>query len=419
MLAAAGCTEGPPPEEEGGGTETAIDALPEAAQPPEPPAPEVEPPEVSDLPEIPLPTREGEVDSGVLPFEGLLIVRHGQRLVELVGEPGGGVARRPIGKLCGRCEEPAAVSPDGRYLLYSTPRATVLRDPGSGRERAVLPDPSSCLRFSPDGSRFAYVRDHLYVSDLEGSSQLVYEAPSAVYTVFTHVGSTGEGSRPLYGKVDCPVWLGSKRLVFQRFAGSMPLSLGEDTDEFGRSYFGELEPNGTSLATLDPGPALEHSSERIEVTAACKGGRYVLLRNLALLAPGLGGLEDLSPRRLFRNREVLASGFLPGTCRPYASTARGFKVFDPQTGKVSETFDVNAGGAEVYFDRRWQGVWVSDPAEMVAAVVGLSEDITGFEPSCPCSISLLRLETGDTRQLAVFPRSSRPESLQVVAWLPS
>lgn len=352
------------------------------------------------------------------------MIRFRDRLYELAQGQAGEIERRPLGKLCGGCgRDEAAISPNGRLLLYSSGRETLLLDLPSGEMRQVVPHRSSCLRWSPDGSRFAYVTDHLYVADRAGASEVVYEAPSAVYTLFTHVGSTGEGSERLYGEVGCPVWLSPDRLIFDRFSGSMPQALGEDTDEFGRSYYEELRPNGTSLATLDGGATLEHATKRLDVTAACAGGRYVLLANDARLATARRGLAGLEPRRVFRRGYALASGFLPGTCTPYVVSALGFKVIDPKGGKVAESFNVDAGETGPDSGRRWQGVWVGEPTEMVVAVVdfepldfAVGRDFAG----CPCSISLLSLETGETRELVAFPRPAKHqvEPPQVLGWLP-
>ena len=124
-----------------------------------------------------------------------------------------------------------------------------------------------------------------------------------------------------------------------------------------------------------------------------------------------------------RRSYTLASGFLPGTCTPYVVTALGFKLVDPKRAKVMTTFDVDAGETGLDSGRRWQGVWVGDPEELVVAVVdfepldsALGADFAG----CPCSISLLDLETGDVRMLAPFEGTKRQvEPPQVLAWLPS
>jgi hypothetical protein len=421
FLAAAGCTEHEPPKT------AAVPTPPAASEPsPAPAAPPAEtagtPPAAAEAPPAEPPPAEELAPE--LAFTGRLLIRFRDRLYELAQGPTGELEQRPVGKLCRGCgRDEAAVSPSGRFLVYSTGQETLLRDLRSGEARQVLPHRSTCLRWSPDGSRFAYVKEHLYVADRAGASTLVYEAPSSVYTLFTYVGSTGEGSKRLYGEVGCPVWLARYSLVFDRFSGSMPQSLGEDTDEFGRSYYDELRPNGTSLATLDPGPTLEHAAKRLDVTAACPGGKHVLLTAGGLLASARRGIAGLEPRRVFPRRYVLASGFLPGTCTPYAVTAIGFKIADPQSGKVTETFDVDAGETGLDEGRRWQGVWVGDPAEMVVVVVdfepldvAVGTDFAG----CPCSVSLLDLETGETRELASFPGPAKRqvEPPQVIAWVP-
>ncbi len=404
LLLASACTEEGPPEVGAPAEPSEVEEPPSATGPE--PAPSAEPqPEIAQPP-----SEESAPQRPSPPFSGRLVVRLGNEIHELAATPNGNAEVRLLARLCEGCggEQEAAVSPNGRFLAYSVEewiegfpeQRTMLLDLRSGEEEPVLLDEryrAKCLAWSPDGSRLSYTEGHLFVASLRAGryrSRRVYETPSAVYT----------GATRIFADVGCAVWLGPERLVFQRFEGEMPQSIVP-----GRGP----EPNGTSLATLGPSLELASTSRLLEVSSVCATGEYVLFEDDALLAPGLRGLSAMRPRRVYGGEEVLASGFLPGTCTPYAVTAEGLHVIDPEGPAVEVSYPAPFGDDA---GREWQGVWVSKPSRMHAAVVGWD----GLFKRCPCSISILNLKTGRERELFSFPESTiEPAELpEILAWLP-
>lgn len=408
-LAASGCTEpGPPKAGPSAEQPVTLAGSPPEAPPPAAQAPQDEPP-LETRPETFEPPSEAPPATSP-PFSGRLIVRLGDEVHELAAGPNGAVGARLLATLCERCggEQEAAVSPNGRFLAYSVEEyiegfpehRTMLLDLRSGEENPFLLQqryPAKCLAWSPDGSRLSWTEGHLFVGGLsvgQVRSRLVYETPNALYT----------GNVRIFAGVGCAVWLGPERLLFQRFEGEMPQSIVP-----GRGP----EPNGTSLATLRPRLELASTSRLLEVSSACATGQYVLFEDDALLAPGLRGLSAMRPRRVYGGEEVLASGFLPGTCTPYAVTANGLHVIDPEGPAVEASYEASFG-EEV--GREWQGIWISEPSRMDVAVVGWD----GFFKNCPCSVSILNLKTGRERELHSFPEFANElaELPEVLAWLP-
>src|SRR5207253_474411 len=82
----------------------------------------------------------------------------------------------------------AAASPDQTRLLYSTREGLFLRDLRSGVDKQMAPyagGTNRCLAWSPDSKRFSFrsseshqpaARANLYVSDLDGKTQVIWES---------------------------------------------------------------------------------------------------------------------------------------------------------------------------------------------------------------------------------------------------
>ncbi len=169
----------------------------------------------------------------------------------------------------------AAISPDGRYLVYSTfsadlaGRTTHLYDLGNDSDELILPYDADRLLWSPDGQLISYTAfgipntdDGLYLYDLETrTSRLVYEPPCAAYSMFS--------TRSVCGALDEMAWAGPNVLVFQRYKGEMPLQIP------GTLY--AIPANTTTLLTIAGGSqALVDSPRRWLVQDQCDG--RVLLR---------------------------------------------------------------------------------------------------------------------------------------------
>ncbi len=101
-----------------------------------------------------------------------------------------------------------------------TPERPLMHDVATGRTTPIAPMPVFCVSWSPGSQRFSYVAQvgtsvGLYAAEVTGAAKLIFRAPSAPYR-------SGSTTSTFHGALTCGVWIAEDRLVFQRFAGSLP-----------------------------------------------------------------------------------------------------------------------------------------------------------------------------------------------------
>ena len=170
----------------------------------------------------------------------------------------------------------AAISPDLRYVVYSTfsvdfsNRATHLYDLENQTDVVILPDTAHSFSWSPNSQRFSYiagfgspqVADGLYVHEVApNASRPVFEPPCASYAW---------PSQKVCGDYSEGFWVSSNTMVFQRFKGAMPATVTSP-------FFPEVSSNTTTLMSITDGrQVLVDSPKRWFIQDSC--GDRILLR---------------------------------------------------------------------------------------------------------------------------------------------
>jgi hypothetical protein len=170
----------------------------------------------------------------------------------------------------------AAISPDLRYVVYSTfsvdfsNRATHLYDLENQTDAVILPDTAHSFSWSPNSQRFGYiagfgspqVADGLYFHEVApNASRPVFEPPCASYAW---------PSQRVCGDYSEGFWVSPSTMVFQRFTGAMPETVTSP-------FFPEVNSNTTTLMSItDGGQVLIDSPRRWFVQDSC--GDRILVR---------------------------------------------------------------------------------------------------------------------------------------------
>jgi hypothetical protein len=171
----------------------------------------------------------------------------------------------------------AAISPDFRYIVYSTfsvdfsNRLTHLYDLENHTEAVILPDTANSISWSPDSQWVSFISGFgsleveygLYLFDVtSNTSHLVFEPDCAGYGVVNTQG--------VCGKFTKGVWINSDTLIFQRFTGPLPAKVTTP-------FYPEVNSNTTTFMSISAGnQVLGDSSRRWFIQDDC--GEQDLLR---------------------------------------------------------------------------------------------------------------------------------------------
>jgi len=309
-----------------------------------------------------------------------------------------------------------ALSPDGRYLLFSgLDNDITLLELATGKKRVLVSSPSACLSWSPDGSRFTYTTHEgspgLYAYELAtGKRTKIVGFPCGTYSDYS------SGGTPRYcGEVTCGVWLDESHVLFQRFTGSLP-----DKVTVIAGDPRELRAQHTTIAALAGGKArLVNWPERWYGIDRCAYAPYVLLGDDDLdtppyISPVFTSYAGLEPRPLpTLEHQVRGSSqrFADSDCNilvwheehSYNGSERWVSLLDPKRMDVvftSAPLPTNSfAGAQDY-------VWVGDPGQHVMAFTTPSEKGVG--------VTLVDLDTGASRTLI----EDEWPPVDVLAWTP-
>jgi WD40 repeat protein len=143
------------------------------------------------------------------------------------------------------------ISPDGRYFVYDIPKSGIyIFDGNSSTLLKREESPISCLSWSPDSSKLAYMSHSSYVLELTGKTRLIdtprtapsYKAPSNPLIV-------GD----VRAEFGCPVWTGANTLLYQRFQGSWPEHVNVTCSGLLGPCWGTIPADTTTVATLTSG----------------------------------------------------------------------------------------------------------------------------------------------------------------------
>lgn len=287
-----------------------------------------------------------------------------------------------------------ALSPDGRYLLFSgLDNDITLLDLATGKKRVLVSSPSACLSWSPDGSRFTYTTREgspgLYAYELAtGRRTKIVGFPCGTYRNFS------SGGTPRYcGEVTCGAWLDESHVLFQRFTGSLP-----DKVTVTAGVPAELRAQHTTVAALAGGKAkLVDWPERWYGIGRCAHGPYVLLSDEhydtpACVSPLFTSFAGFQPRPLprLKHQEFGDPSFADPDCNILVrqqiplSGDRRVSLLDPETMDVVFTSVPLPGAVQDY-------AWVGDPGQHVMAITTATEKGMG--------VTLVDLDTGASRTL--------------------
>jgi hypothetical protein len=308
-----------------------------------------------------------------------------------------------------------ALSPDGRYLVYSGLETPVtLLDLVSGEQRQLASQPSACFAWSPDGSRFTYTRREaaqtLYAYELANDrSTKITQAACGNF-----LGFSSEGK--LCGELTCGVWLDEARLLFRRFSGSLPNKVTDRKGLSGQAYpYPELRADHSTIAAIERGQAaLEELPELWNELERCPHAPYLLLRkdwatdSELLIAPVFSDFSLFQPEPLPKVKDQLylqsSPLFVDRQCHLLAvvGTRYGDQValamIDPAS--LQEIFR----SPILRLDWNWSGAWVGDPAERIAAIVQGGQGGS--------TITLVDLDSGSHRDLIDLDE----DQANVIAW---
>lgn len=311
-----------------------------------------------------------------------------------------------------------AVSPDGRYLLYSGLETPVtLLDLLSGEQRQLAAEPSGCFAWSPEGSRFSYTRPKspaaLFAYELENSrSTEISDVACGNYLDFNAEGR-------LCGELTCGAWLDETRLLFRRFTGSLPAKvtdLGGLTGQLKPYPYPELRADHSTIATIENGRVgLEELPELWNELERCPDQPYLLLRNDwatesdVFIAPVFSDFSLFQPTPLpaIVGADLRQEGplFVDADCRvayslrKFHSDAPVLILLDPAT--LQEVYR----SVRLPQDWVWSGVWADQPGDQFAVIERPRQDGT--------SIGLIDLDNGAFANLFDL----NEVNMNVIAWV--
>jgi len=118
----------------------------------------------------------------------------------------------------------AAISPDGRYLLYTKKDQTVLRDLGKGTEKTVLPETGFKAGWNGDGSRYYVLAgcpaNRLYVGRPEENPMRLFQGRKGLYVTGGSEGASIE--EEVCAELGGCLFMANDTLVFSAFDAPMP-----------------------------------------------------------------------------------------------------------------------------------------------------------------------------------------------------
>ncbi len=267
-------------------------------------------------------------------------------------------------------------NPDQTQLLFATKDEIALRDLHSGAVKSLIKGQSYCLAWAPDGKRFSYkerqpATTKLYVSDLDGKTKLIWEDSSGI-----------EHSGAQY----CAQWVGTDRLVFDRFVGMIPKQATSES----------LKPNTTTVATVGDSVKFVDGERKWSIQGVCPSGNVLVSptdqAQPILVAKTTDNFAKLNPTPA--SSEGRFVGFAAKSCVPFfisqsLSTTTDLFSLNPtnwqhlRTASISYTFSLNA---KFLIKSSAKLMVAGDAPDKLLLIDTESGDFTPFFPSGRSSI---------------------------------
>ena len=262
-----------------------------------------------------------------LTFNGRLIVTDNKNIYEItnnssVGQP---VLLPITNNSTGFSDN--SISPNNHYILFTMgldSRTTLLIDLQTGETKTiVLPQylektkkdhRTPCISWAPDGSKFSFPGvDAYYVYNLSTNKTTpIVKAPNEFYTDSIHGGTF---PFEVTAEIGCGYWIGTDRLILQRFSGEMPLSVTFPDHP-------EVDTNATTLVTLNgESPQLVDFSERWFFWDMCKDGSTILVgdeNGNPNISQNFADIENFTPTPIPACSDCVYWSFMPDDCNLFS-----------------------------------------------------------------------------------------------------
>lgn len=146
----------------------------------------------------------------------------------------------------------AALSPDGRRLLFALADQIVLRDFEAGSDKTVLASSARSLGWAPDGSKFFIVSgcdsNRLLVGDLAGKTAEVFRGRKAK---LSEAGETAEAVEATCSEIGGCLFLDTNLLLFSAFESARTLPSPEERLVANRGYIVRLDADPLEFSSVD------------------------------------------------------------------------------------------------------------------------------------------------------------------------
>ncbi|MCX6175479.1 MAG: hypothetical protein NTZ27_12070 [Ignavibacteriales bacterium] len=259
----------------------------------------------------------------------------------------------------------SSVSPDERYLIFSTNIETLLVELSKNTEQKFLNYPIKDIKWSLSGSIFSFKKNYFGKSEFEKSDTIfIYsflkKACEVVLIGETNTYTKNLLSNPIYhmgdnfelnGVVEDIVWLSDDRFIFQRGV----LNYFVNSNETNR---GKVKSNTTSLAFLKKPMQIIDSGKRWWVKGLSKDASYLLLSKTAdgydphfhdqvsdslFVVPSFSNFDNIVTNSIYcRLYEYV--GFMPGTSKLFFveddTNEKNIILVNPRTLEFEKEFDI-------------------------------------------------------------------------------
>lgn len=314
----------------------------------------------------------------VLGFDGKILVDTGHEILELIDDPE--AIQAQAHRIAGPGIQFISMSPDRRFLLYSTKDKTLLHDLKTGEIDDLFKIKLWHANWSWDSSILSFKDEEhkLWAFHLpSGNAVPITKPPSAEYNTL----GVGAGSR-VYGDLSNGTWIDPNHLIIQRYVGGMPYEISATRKE--------VNDNTTTLVSIDEswqeevesesrvvGPGfvkLSNTEERVWVNDVSPDGSYFLVKKESdpwyISEPFL--TLDAFNAHARTLPEARNYAFFPNSNDIYGiqDTEIGYQFFfmDPET--LEKQLGPELSEEESDWIRRPQDswVWLGDPQEGMVAV---------------------------------------------------
>jgi hypothetical protein len=146
----------------------------------------------------------------------------------------------------------AALSPDGRRLLFALAGQVVIRDIQAGSDKTVLASSARSLGWAPDGSKFFIVSgcdsNRLLVGDLAGKTTEIFRGRKAKPA---ETGDAAEAAESPCSEIGGCLFLDQNLLLFSAFESARAHSSPEERLVANRGYLVRLDADPLEFSAVD------------------------------------------------------------------------------------------------------------------------------------------------------------------------